>query len=136
MLPSRRSPAFLLCALMWAALCAPAMAQDVEAESRAELLAKMREQKARALQPYEPKGMEKALLYIEDKRILERLTIADGWYPRIGGLTTGGGFAGGVGYRKHLLDDELFVNTSVAISTKAYKEFLADAVFPQLWNGR
>jgi hypothetical protein len=135
MFTPRRRP-FLLCGLVWCMLTVSATAQDIEAETRAELLAKLREQKAKALQPYEPKGIEKALLYIEDNRILERLTIADGWYPRIGGLTTGGGFAGGAGYRKHLLDDELFVNTSVAISTKAYKEFLADAIFPQLWNDR
>ena len=113
-----------------------AQAQDPDAATRAELLAKMREQKAKALQPYEPKGIEKALLYIEDKRIIERLTIADGWYPRIGGLTTGGGFAGGVGYRKHLFDDELFVNTSVAISTKAYKEVVAQVSYPALWQDR
>ncbi len=120
-----------------AALVAPAvMAQDVEADSRAELLAKMREQKAQALQPYEPKGIEKALLYIEENRIIERLTIADGWYPRIGGLTTGGGFAGGAGYRKHLFNDQLFVNTSAAISTKAYKEVVAEASYPRLWNDR
>ena len=120
-----------------AALVSPAaIAQDVEADSRAELLAKMREQKAQALQPYEPKGIEKALLYIEDNRIIERLTIADGWYPRIGGLTTGGGFAGGAGYRKHLFNDQLFVNASAAISTKAYKEVVAEASYPRLWNDR
>jgi hypothetical protein len=117
-------------------LCASAAAQDIEADTRAELLAKLREQKAKALQPYKPKGIEKALLYIEEHRIIERLTIADGWYPRIGGLTTGGGFAGGAGYRKHLFDDQLFLNTSAAISTKAYKEFLAHASYPALWNGR
>jgi hypothetical protein len=126
----------LLCALAWCVLSVSAAAQDVEADSRAELLAKLREQKAKALQPYEPKGMEKALLYIEDNRILERLTIADGWYPRIGGLTTGGGFAGGAGYRKHLFNDQLFLNTSAAMSTKLYKEVMAEASYPRLWNDR
>jgi outer membrane protein assembly factor BamA len=126
----------MLCGLLCCAFSVSAAAQDVEADSRAELLAKMREQKAKALQPYEPKGIEKALLYIEDNRILERLSIADGWYPRIGGLTTGGGFAGGAGYRKHLFTDQLFLNTSAAISTKLYKEFLAEASYPRLWNDR
>jgi len=112
-----------------------ASAQDPEAATRAELLAKIREQKAQTLQPYKPKGVERALLYIEEHRIVERLTIADGWYPRIGGLTTGGGFAGGAGYRKHLLNDQLFLNGSGAISMKAYKELIADASFPNLFNG-
>jgi outer membrane protein assembly factor BamA len=105
-------------------------------ETRAELLAEMREQKARSLQPYKPKGAEKVLLYVEENRIIERLTVADGFYPRIGGLTTGGGFAGGVGYRKHLLDEKLFMNVSGALSTKAYKAFDAQLRLPLLWRDR
>lgn len=136
MLTSRRSPAFLFCALIWSVVCAPATAQDVEAESRAELLAKMREQKAQALQPYEPKGIEKALLYIEEHRVLERFSVADGWYPIIGSLQTGAGLAGGVGYRKHLLDDQFFMNVAGAMSLKLYKAVDANAVFPSLWNNR
>jgi hypothetical protein len=119
-----------------ALVSAPALAQEIDADTRAELLAKLREQKAQALQPYEPSAIEKALLYIEEHRIIERLTIADGWYPRIGGLTTGGGFAGGAGYRKHLFDDQLLVITSAAISTKAYKEVVAQASYPHIWNDR
>src|SRR6266850_517131 len=103
-------------------------------ETRAELLAQMREQKARSLQPYKPKGAEKVLLYVEENRILERLTVADGFYPRIGGLTSGSGFAAGVGYRKHLLDGALFANVSGALSTKAYKAF--DAQLRLLWRDR
>ena len=117
-------------------LAGPVAAQEVEVGSREELLAKLREQKAQQLQPPKPKGIERALLYIEEHRIIERLTIADGWYPRIGGLTTGGGFAGGVGYRKHLFDDQLFVNTSVAASIRGYKQFVAQASYPTLWNDR
>jgi hypothetical protein len=98
MLNPRRHHPFLLCGLLWCALGVPALAQDVEADSRAELLARLREQKAKALQPYEPKGIEKALLYLEEHRLIERLTIADGWYPIIGSLQTGAGLAGGVGY--------------------------------------
>ena len=109
--------------------------QDQEPATRAELLAKMRAQKAQNLQPAKPTGIERALLYMEEHRILERLTIADGWYPRIGGLTTGGGFAGGAGYRKHVLNDQLFLNASGAISTKAYKELVGDAVLPFLLKG-
>jgi hypothetical protein len=124
----------LLCVIFALTVAAPALAQP-EPETRAELLSDMREQKARHLEPAEPKGMEKALLYIEKHRIIDRLTIADGWYPRIGGLTTGGGFAGGAGYRKHALGDQLFLNASAAISTKAYKEVVADVSSPTLLNG-
>jgi hypothetical protein len=124
-----------LIAIVCIVLAGPALAQDVDVASRAELLAKMREQKAKNLEPYKPKGMERALLYVEEHRLIERLTVADGWYPRIGGLTTGGGFAGGLGYRKHLFGDQLFVNASAAISTKAYKQVVAHASYPGLFNG-
>ncbi len=126
----------LFVAIVCGILAVPASAQEPEAASREELLAKMREQKAQALQPYKPKGIEKTLLYIEEHRLIERLTIADGWYPRIGGLTTGGGFAGGVGYRKHVFDDRLFLNSSTAFSMKGYKQVVAHASYPTLWDGR
>jgi hypothetical protein len=135
MVTSRRRP-FLLCGLLWWALAVSATAQDIEAETRAELLAKLREQKAKALQPYEPKGIEKALLYVEEHRLIERFSVADGWYPIIGSLQTGAGLAGGVGYRKHLLDDQLFVNVGGAMSLKLYKAVDANAVFPSLWDNR
>jgi outer membrane protein assembly factor BamA len=105
-------------------------------ETRAELLTEMREQKAKSLQPYKPKGAEKVLLYVEENRIIERLTVADGFYPRIGGLTSGSGFAAGVGYRKHLLDQALFANVSGALSTKVYKAFDAQLRLPLVWNKR
>src|ERR671925_27132 len=129
-------PSVRLALIIVLILAGPAAAQDAAVNSREELLAKLREQKAQNLQPYKPKGIERALLYIEEHRLIERLTIADGWYPRIGGLTTGGGFAGGAGYRKHLFDDRLFVNASAAISTKAYKQVVAHASYPSLWGGR
>jgi hypothetical protein len=114
----------------------PAAAQEAEVDTREELLAKLREEKAQQLQPYKPTGIERALLYLEQHRLIERLTIADGWFPRIGGLTTGGGFAGGAGYRKHLFEDRLFLYGSAAISTKAYKQLVAHASYPALWRGR
>lgn len=126
----------VFCLLACLTLAASVAAQDREPATRAELLATMREQKARALQPYRPKGIERALLYIEEHRLIERLTIADGWYPRIGGLTTGGGFAGGGGYRRRLSGDRLFLNASAALSTKAYKQLMAHASYPNLLRGR
>ncbi len=123
-----------VCAAVLLAL--PVHAQDgPDADTRAELLETIRAQKAESLSPYEPTAIEKALLYIEEHRIIERLSTADGWYPRIGGLTTGGGFAGGAGYRKHLFGDELFVDLSAAMSTKAYKSIDAQVSLPNLLGG-
>lgn len=131
-----RMAAFIVALLTCLVLALPAGAQDPEPGTRAELLSRLREEKAQNLQPPRPKGIERALLYLEEHRILERLTIADGWYPRIGGLTTGGGFAGGAGYRKHLFGDHLFLNGSAAISTKAYKQAIGHISYPTIWNNR
>jgi hypothetical protein len=118
-------------------LCGSAAAQDEPtAATRAELLQKMREQKAEALRPPDPKGVERALLYIEKHRILERFTVGDGWYPLIGRLTTGAGFAGGAGYRKHLANDQLFLNGAAVGSMRLYKAVMGYAGFPTLWRNR
>lgn len=45
----------------------------------------------------------------------------DGWYPRLGGMTTGSGFAFGPGYRTHLFDNRTFIDVSAAATHKGYK---------------
>src|SRR5918993_4684125 len=63
---------------------------------------------------------DKAKDWAERTRIVERLNgDIDGWYPRLGGMTRGGGFAIGPGYRRHL--GGVLVDLSAGISTKAYK---------------
>ena len=58
----------------------------------------------------------------EDTQIIERLNgDIDGWYPRLGGMTRGGGFAIGPGYRFHVTDDGIFVDASAGMSLKGYK---------------
>ena len=46
----------------------------------------------------------------------------NGWYPRLGGITRGAGFAIGPGYRTPL-GDALFLDVSAAISMKGYTAF-------------
>src|SRR5687768_964754 len=46
--------------------------------------------------------VDKARGWAEKHQIIERLNgDVDGWYPRLGGMTRGGGFAIGPGYRFH-----------------------------------
>lgn len=75
-----------------------AMAQD--ATSRAELLRKEREEKAKQLAPPRAGGVEKALTFIETDNVIERFLQGDGFYPRVGNLTVGSGFGLGPGYRR------------------------------------
>jgi outer membrane protein assembly factor BamA len=65
---------------------------------------------------------DKAREWAKKQQIMERLTgEVDGFYPRVGRMTRGGGFALGPGYRFHPLGGPVLVDLSAGISTKAYK---------------
>lgn len=58
--------------------------------------------------------------FADDIKIVERLNgDIDGWYPRLGGMTTGSGFALGPGYRTHA--GPVFIDVSAAVTKKGYK---------------
>ena len=58
----------------------------------------------------------------EHTQLADRLSgDIDGWYPRLGGMTRGGGFALGPGYRFHVTDDGIFVDLSAGMSFKGYQ---------------
>jgi outer membrane protein assembly factor BamA len=63
--------------------------------------------------------IDKAKDWAQQHQIVERLNgDVDGWYPRLGGMTRGGGFAVGPGYRFHA--GNVLVDVSAGISTKTY----------------
>jgi hypothetical protein len=94
----RRFLYFASClALLIAALTPSIAAQEPEPATRAEALRRQREQKQQSLRPNEPDGLARALDYAEDRAMY--LLSRDGWYPKIGTLTTGSGFAFGPCYR-------------------------------------
>jgi outer membrane protein assembly factor BamA len=80
--------------------------------------------------------VDKAKRYVKDKDIMERLSPRDGFYPRIGGLTTGSGLAGGLGYRRHLFGDRLLADLSGVVSLKAYRVIEAQGRWLRFWGER
>ena len=65
--------------------------------------------------------VDKLKNFADDIQIVDRLNgDIDGWYPRLGGMTTGSGLALGPGYRTHLFGDRIFVDGSAAITAKGY----------------
>ena len=71
-------------------------------------------------QPDEPGFIDKAKNWAQDHQLLERMNgDIDGWYPRFGGMTRGGGFALGPGYRFHWND--VRIDLSAGLSVKTYK---------------
>ena len=66
--------------------------------------------------------VDEAKDWAEKHQIVGRLNgDVDGWYPRLGGMTRGGGFALGPGYRTHVFGDRVLLDVSAGISTKTYK---------------
>ena len=105
-------------------------------QTRAELLEQQRAERAKELRPYEPNKLERALLYMDEKRIIERLgQELSGIYPRIGGFTTGSGFAFGAGIRHRLPFQSFQVDASGAISTRGYKALDFRVHAPEIWHG-
>jgi hypothetical protein len=124
-------PVLTLSILLGAA--SPSLAQ--EPSSREEADRQQREEKNRTLQPYKMSGLEKGMRFIEEKAIF--IVGREGFYPKIGSLTTGSGFAYGLGFR----DRDLFNNTGeldlwAATSTRLYWATEARLTFPKLVNNR
>jgi outer membrane protein assembly factor BamA len=104
----------LLGALLTAGLAAaPASAQDTSAQDTAASNA--------VPEPQDEGGfVDKARNWADRHQIVGRLNgDVDGWYPRLGGMTRGGGFAIGPGYRFHA--GPALVDLSAGLSIKAYK---------------
>ncbi|MGE5814236.1 MAG: BamA/TamA family outer membrane protein [Acidobacteriota bacterium] len=123
-------------AVACAMLARPGLAQ--EAESRAAELQRQRELKATDLRPHQPRGTERLLLWLENRRSWERLlNPAQGLYPKIGTITPGGGLGLGAGFRKPGLFNQGSAFTAVAMASfQAYWLARTQLVLPELANGR
>ena len=79
----------------------------------------------------------KAKRFADKTQIVERLNgDVDGWYPRLGGMTRGSGFALGPGYRTHLGAARVFVDVSAGVSIKGYRAADANIRWLQLFGER
>jgi hypothetical protein len=112
-----------------------AAAQSAEPSTRAEALRQQREEKQQALTPNRPSAVQRAMEYAEDRSMF--LLARDGFYPKIGTLTTGSGFALGMGYRnRDRLDRRGVIELWGAASIKKYWATQVRVAFPDLAAGR
>ena len=119
--------------LLW--LGAASLAYPQEAATRAEADRQRREEKNRNAQPYTPGGFERAMHFVEEKAIF--IVGREGWYPKLGSLTTGSGFAYGVGFRdRNLLSERATLDLWAATSIRRYWATEARLTFPKLANNR
>ena len=118
---------------MSSSILTPGAAWSQEPSTREEADRQRREQQSKDLQAYQPNGLERALDFAEDRAIF--ILDREGFHPKLGSLTTGSGFAYGLGFR----DRDLFSNRGsievwAAGSVKRYWATEARLRFPRLAN--
>ncbi len=97
---------------------------EEELDLRRSTLETLRREKTRNLVEYEPSVLERALLFVEKKQVMEYLRAGyHGFHPRFGGLTTGSGFALGPLYRHDLFENKSSFIASAAWSFKKYQQY-------------
>lgn len=145
-------PSLVGAAALAAALFAPAIAgaREIEAErtqalataspqppaTRAEEARRQREEKARRAGPPRRPWLERLLLQLEDRYVLDRLFNAPrGFYIRAGGITEGSGLGFGPAFRASVPHATAFT-VSGAASIKGYWIGEASLSFPNLRRGR
>jgi outer membrane protein assembly factor BamA len=121
----------VLCLIFLSFVSSPASAQ--EPATREEADRRRREQQAQNPATYKPNGLERALDFAEDRAIF--LLDREGVHPKLGSLTTGSGFAYGVGFRdRDLFSNKGAVEVWAAGSIKRYWATEARLTFPRLAN--
>lgn len=100
-------------------------------ESRAEVIAKEKAEKAQTLHPYEPGRAEQLVTRIGSGL----LAPPSGLFPAVGSVYSGGGFALGPGVRVYH-GDRSYLEGRALISIRSYKLLEAASIWPGLANGR
>lgn len=113
---------------------APVWAQD----TRAEVVARQRAEKAAEVQPYERTGLEKALLWFEETDPLTRIAPHNGFFIEYGytGKPVGSGVAFGGGWRHDIFDRNARVLLEVGQSLRGYRGVIGDFALPRLLDER
>jgi hypothetical protein len=117
----------------WVLGVAAASAQ--EPATRAEADRQRRDARSKEVQPYEPNRLEEAMTFAQDRAIfyIDR----EGFYPKLGSLTTGSGFAYGVGFRdRDLFENRASIDIWTAGSTRRYWAAEVRLTFPELAGRR
>jgi hypothetical protein len=135
----RAAPLLALVLGLFALSPSPAAAQTDAVQpaptTRAEALRQEREAKQRGEKLYERNGFENTMHFAEEKAIF--FLSREGFYPKLGSLTTGSGFAGGVGYRNSTLFNRYGIfDIYAAASIKSYWALETSATFPRLADGK
>jgi hypothetical protein len=106
-----------------------AIAQD----TRADVIRQDQTEKLQQLQPPHQNGVEHVIDRLERWGFIDGQP--DGFYPWMGSVYPGGGFAGGAGFRKPFGDDGS-LNVFGGYSTATFSRAQADLALPTFWSNR
>ena len=108
-----------------------------QVESRAAEIEAARDRKAQALEPDTPTKTERNLVYLRDKRILERITAGiAGFRLKLGGLASGSGFALGPEYlRRDLWNQTALFRGAAQMSFRGYQKYDVQFSVPPVNRG-
>ena len=119
-------------------LALAAASAHAQVDTRAELLARRRAEKATQLHPYEPGRIERLLLYIEENDPLKMFAPYNGFYVQYGytGKPVGSGVAFGAGWRHDLFDRRARLVLEAGQSLRGYRMARVDTSMPRLLDRR
>lgn len=121
----------LMVALAWAGSAA-AQSTPAEPASRAAALDAQRTTREQTLHPETPGRIERALLYVENHRLIEKLNPPQGLFPIAGTVVRGSGLGIGVGYRRRPAGQRLLFETSAALTYRNYRTAQVAAGVPAI----
>ncbi len=89
--------------------------------TRADVLEAQRAAREQSLGVERRHWLERALFFVEEKHVIERLNPPEGFYPTLGSITNGSGFGVGAGYRQRPARGRVLLDTSGAWTHRNYK---------------
>lgn len=120
---------------LWLVAAAAVAQPTEEPQTRAEADRQRREAKQSEVEPYDKNRVERALDFAEDRAIF--ILDREGFYPKLGSLTVGSGFAYGLGFRdRDLFNNEGEIDIFAAGSVRRYWAMEGRLTFPRLAGGR
>ena len=122
----------------WGVLILLAVAPAHAQETRAEVLARQRQEKAALLTPYVPTNLERGLLWVERTNPLMKIAPYNGFYVQYGYSfkPVGSGIAFGGGWRHDILDRRARVVFEAGYSVRGYQMARGDFSLPRMLDGR
>ena len=128
----------LVICLLLAALRPAAAQQAEEPETRAGQISALRSQKQAQLTREEPSKLERQLLILKEKQVLQRFgKPVSGFFPVFGGIGTGQGLALGVQYlKKNIAEGAVQFRTSVRGSLALSNKYDIELLFPKIADGK